>query len=123
MFNVLSIAKWTVSAAVGVGASKIVGGIVKNHVVAETRFDKVVITAATFVISSMTAKATKQYTDDTIDEVATAVMSGINTTKLKGKLNRINNGESSFEKEGLDETEFVQKDGHWIPVQHEDSVS
>lgn len=106
MFSALSAAKWVVSGVVGIGTGKIVGGIVKNHVAIETQIDKVTITAASWVISAMAVKATKNHTNELIDEVVGGVTEAVSDIKLAQKLNRINKGESTFENEGLNEADF-----------------
>lgn len=68
MSSNLEMFKSVVSTIVGIGASKIVYGIVKNNVPTETPIDKVTVVAGSFVIGSMAADATKKHTDKMIDE-------------------------------------------------------
>jgi len=114
MFNALSAVKFVASGIVGIGTGKIVGRIIRNNITPETLVEKVSVTAAAWVIGSMAAKATKQYTDEIIDETATSVKEVVENIKTAGKLSRINKGESGFESEGLDKNDFVQdKDLFW----------
>lgn len=107
MFNALSLVKVAVSGVVGIGAGKIVGGIVKDHVDPKTLFDKVAISGATWVIGAMAGKATKDATNDMIDETYNGIVDGIKEFKVSQKLNRINAKTSTFEKEGLNESDFA----------------
>lgn len=66
---------------VGAGTTRIVNGIVQTNVPTEKVTDKVAVTAASFVIGSMAADATKKYTDTAIDEVIDLY----NKTVTKGK--------------------------------------
>jgi 4-hydroxybenzoate polyprenyltransferase len=67
--NPLSIVKGTTTFVVGAGTTAIVKGIIENNTDPEAARDKVAIAAAGFVIGSMAANATKDYTDRSIDEI------------------------------------------------------
>jgi Asp-tRNA(Asn)/Glu-tRNA(Gln) amidotransferase C subunit len=105
--NFLSAAKFVASGIVGLGTTKIVGQVIKNNVTAETPFEKITMGAAAWVLGAMVAKATKEYTDAAIDETFESVAKTVNTIKESAKLARINKGESTIEKEGLDEKDFL----------------
>lgn len=109
-FNATSVVKFVASGIVGMGTGKIVSAVIKDHVKPETLIDKVSIVAASFVISGIATKATKKYTDETIDETIGNVTKAIVKFKTDGKLAKINRGESTIEDEGLDEDKF-----EWTP--------
>lgn len=68
--NKLDIAKLAISAVVGAGTTKIVVAIIKNNVQPDKITEKVAVASAAFVLGSMAADASKQYTDAKIDEIA-----------------------------------------------------
>ncbi|QAU06287.1 hypothetical protein SEA_RICKMORE_53 [Gordonia phage Rickmore] len=74
MLNLNTI-KLVTSTIVGLGVTKIVTTTIKNNVNPETVVDTITITAGSFVIGGMVADASKQYTDNTIDKIAEAVVS------------------------------------------------
>lgn len=119
--NALSVAKFAVSAVVGIGTGKIVEKAIKNIVTPEKLLDKVGVTAATWVISAMAAEATKKYTDAMVDDAVEAVMTIVRDYKNNQKLNLINAGLSTFEQEGLDQARFRRNEsGHWVPISQEE---
>ena len=63
----LEITKFAASAVVGAGTSKIVHSIIKNNTHAKTLLDTISLVAASYVIGSMAADATKKYLDEKID--------------------------------------------------------
>ena len=65
--NALEITKFAASTIVGIGTSKVVSSIIRNNVHAKTLIDTISIAAATYVIGSMAAEATKKYVDVKID--------------------------------------------------------
>jgi ATP phosphoribosyltransferase regulatory subunit HisZ len=78
--NFTGVTKLVASGLVGIGTSKIVKGIIKDHVTPEKLFDKITIVMATSALSAVVAKETKKYTDETIDGIATyltAVFDGL----------------------------------------------
>lgn len=105
-FTKLGVAKFVVSGIVGIGTGKIVGRIIREHITPETLIDKITVTAAAWVIGALATEATKSYTNDAIDQVVETVTTTVNKFKLNEKVNRINTGESTFEKEGLDPSKF-----------------
>lgn len=66
----LELTKTVATFIVGVGTSKIVSGIVQHNTNPEKLSDQVSIAAASLVIGSMAADATRKYTDAGIDKVA-----------------------------------------------------
>lgn len=115
MFNALSVVKMAVSGIVGLGTGKIVSGIVKNHVTPETLIDKVSIISATWAMSGVAATATKKYTDETIDKIYNDVSETVTTIKNNMKLKRINAGVSTWEDEGLYQSDYrMTSDGNWV---------
>ncbi|QEQ94357.1 hypothetical protein SEA_OLGASCLOVER_57 [Gordonia phage OlgasClover] len=74
MLNLNTI-KLVTSTIVGLGVTKIVTTTIKNNVNPETVVDTITITAGSFVIGGMVADASKQYTDNTIDKIAEAIVS------------------------------------------------
>lgn len=121
-FSKLSAAKFVVSGVVGIGTGKIVGKIIKAHVTPETIIDKVTTTAAAWVIAAIATERTKKYTDDVIDDIANQATLVIDKFKTSEKLARVNRGESTIEKEGLDPTKFRQgSDGRWVRAEIIDS--
>ena len=65
--NALEITKFAASTIVSVGTSKIVHSIIKNNTHAKTLIDTISLAAASYVIGSMAADATKKYLDEKID--------------------------------------------------------
>lgn len=112
MFNALSAVKFVASSLVGVGTGKIVSGIIKNNVTPETLLDKVTVLGAAWVIGGMATKATKTFTDETIDDVAKGVSGVVAALKLKSKIDKVNRGESTIEEEGLDPEKY-----QWDPIE------
>lgn len=108
MFNALTAAKFVVSGVVGIGAGKIVAGVIKNNIKPSSVIDKVTMVAGAWAISGIVAKASKKYTDESIDECYNFATEQINIFKTDAKLGRIQRNESTFEKEGLDPEDFVQ---------------
>lgn len=122
--NALRVVKFVASGVVGLGTSKVVSGIIKNHVTPETLIDKVTITAASWVISGIATTATKKYSDETIDEGVKAVKNIVKEFKTSAQLGRINKGESTFETEGLDQARFRKDEGgKWVAISDEDYES
>ena len=66
----LDLTKKAVSVVVGLGTSKIVGDIIKNNVSPEKTHEIVTVYAGSFVLGSMVADISRQYTDQKIDEIA-----------------------------------------------------
>lgn len=114
-FPVLSIAKFVVSGAVGLGAGKVVSAVLKEHVKPETLFDKVTMTAAAWAISGITATASKKYANDTIDDVYGYGERMWVQIQIQRKLTKINDGEMTFEEAGLDLSQVHKDDaGIWV---------
>jgi hypothetical protein len=119
--NALSVVKFVASGLVGLGTGKIVGKIIKDHVQPETLIDKVTVTAAAWVISAVVTKATKDYTTETIDDTVEAVTDIIHRVKDNLKLAKINRGESTFDKEDLDQSWFRKNEkDQWVQISQED---
>lgn len=115
--NPLSVVKLVASGVVGIGTGKIVGKIIRDHVQPETVIDKVTVTAAAWVIAGIATRATKEYTNVTIDETVETVKDHIKNIKLYEKVARINTGNSTFLKEGLHPDLFEKnKKNKWVPV-------
>lgn len=113
-FSVLGAVKFVAAATVGMGTKKIVEGVIGNNVPTPDNLrDKVIITAATWVISGIVTTAAKSYSDKIIDDTVAGVQMGVKMLKLQGKLDRINKKKSTFETEGLDENDFTYRDGKW----------
>lgn len=114
--QILGIIKFAVSGAVGIGASKIVGKIIAANVTPETLFDKITMAGGAWALGGMASKATKKYTDGTIDDVAKVVEKQVDNFKESSKLGRIDRKESTFEKEDLDPTDYVllKSSGLWV---------
>lgn len=66
----LDITKTVVSTVVGFGTTQIVHGIVRRNTDPENIVDSVAVTAAAVAIGMMASRATKRFTDQTIDEIA-----------------------------------------------------
>jgi len=64
----IELTKTVATFIVGAGTTKIVGGIVRHNTDPKNAADTVAIASATFVIGTMAANQTKQYTDALIDE-------------------------------------------------------
>lgn len=113
----LKVAKFAVSGLVGIGTGKIVGAVIKNHVTPETTIDKVTVTAAAWVISAMVTKATKNATNEMIDDAVKTAVEVVDNFKENAKLGRINRKESNFEKEKLDVNNYEKDEaGNWHPI-------
>lgn len=114
-FPVLSIAKFVVSGAVGLGAGKVVSAVLKEHVKPETLFDKATMTAAAWAISGITATASKKYASDAIDDVYGYGERMWTQIQIMRKLAKINENEMTFEESGLDQTQFhLDENGRWV---------
>lgn len=70
MTTKLDIVKAAATFVVGAGTTKIVAGVIKNNTNPDNLADQVAVASAGFVIGSMAANATKDYTDKTIDQIA-----------------------------------------------------
>lgn len=81
MLNARRLTKLVSSAVVGSGTKIIVAGIIESNVeIPEKRYGKIALKSAEWVISAMAATATKQYTDEMIDEIYDAVESAFDDT-------------------------------------------
>lgn len=121
VFSKLGAVKLVASGLVGIGTGKIVKQVLNTHVTAESTFDKASIFAASFVIGSMATEATKAYTDGMIDNVVKTYSELKQVAELAPRLGRINRNESTFEKEGLIQAEFIQnEEGKWVPIKVND---
>lgn len=67
--NKIDLAKKIISTIVGIGAGKIVSGIIENNVDTTAVTSKVTVAAASTVIGFAAADATSAYTDKKIDEI------------------------------------------------------
>lgn len=114
-FSMLGVTKLVATGVVGMGVNKVVAGVIKNHVTVETLFDKVAVTAATWVITGIAVSRSEQYVSDHIDDVVATGHKVVDKFKLEAKLGRIIRKESTFEQEGLDQNDFVKnpKNGRW----------
>lgn len=110
-FTKLGLAKLVASTVVGIGAGKIVAGVIKTHIKPENLFDKITMAAGAWAIGGIVTQATKQYTNDMIDETVAAVSEQIENMKLKQKIGRIDRNESTFEEEGLNPNDYEKNDG------------
>lgn len=125
-FDKIKIVKFVATGIVGMGTGKIVGRIIKNNITPETLIEKVTVTAAAWVISAVITKATKGFVDEQIDDAVETVSTIVEKVKLAEKLGRINKDQSTFEKEGLDENDFVrhEKTQRWVkkpdPIEADD---
>jgi recombinational DNA repair protein RecR len=99
--------KFALSGAVGIGTGKIAAAVIKNNIEPEKLIDKVTVAAAAWAIGGLAATQTKKYTNDSIDEIVTTVTDLVHGIKVAGKLSRINDGTSTFDDEGLEESDFV----------------
>lgn len=72
--------KRTVALIVGLGTKQIVTAIIRNHVDPDKVTDKIVIEAATWVLSGLVAQEAKHYTDEMIDNLVEQ------WTKLKSQI-------------------------------------
>ena len=68
-FNPIAIAKKTITFVVGAGTAKIMHDIIANNVEADTTYQKVAVTSASFAIGGAVSEMTKEYTDAQIDEL------------------------------------------------------
>lgn len=78
--NKLEIAKKAATIVVGMGATKIVGDIIKNNADPRHVGDTITIAAGSFVLGSMVADATRIYTNAKIDQAATWYNENFKTT-------------------------------------------
>lgn len=69
--NKLDIAKKAVSFVVCAGTTKIVSQIIANNTQPKNTIDLVSMTAGGFVVGAIVADASRKYTDEKIDELAT----------------------------------------------------
>lgn len=112
--NALSVVKFAVSAVVGMGTGKIVSKIIKDHIRPETLIDKAAVAAATFVIAAMATEATKDYTNNFIDETVEGGKKIVKAVKDNKAIVKLNRGEITLEESGLDpETVYKDSDGVW----------
>ena len=65
----LDLTKTAVSIVTGMGATRIVSGIIRNNTNPKTLTDQVTIMAESFVLGSMIADISSRYTDAKIDEI------------------------------------------------------
>jgi hypothetical protein len=122
-FDKIKLVKFVASSIVGLGTGKIVGRIIKNNITPETLIEKVTVTAAAWVIAGVVTKATKQYTDETIDDLVENVTGIIDKIKTAEKLTRVSKGQSTFEDEGLDPNQYEKNDsGKWVRIPTIDEV-
>jgi hypothetical protein len=68
----IQIAKGVVTFIVGAGTTKIVRSIIQNNTDPDKLVDKIEIASASVVIGMMASNATKQFTDQKIDEIVAA---------------------------------------------------
>lgn len=117
--NPLTVAKFAVSAVVGMGTHKIVSGFIKNNTPdPKNLLDKVTILAAGWVVSGIATTATKKYADETVDDLVKQATDLYTTIQVKSKLARVNRGESTLLQEGLDPEKFYTcADGKWHPIE------
>ena len=69
----LDLIKKITSTIVAVGTGKITYAIIRNNVETENIVDQVTVAAGSFAIGGIVAKASEQYTNQMIDEVAEAI--------------------------------------------------
>jgi hypothetical protein len=62
--------KIVTSTVVGFGTTQIVHGIVRNNTNPENVVDSVAVTAGAVALGMMASRATRRFTDQTIDEIA-----------------------------------------------------
>lgn len=79
--NKIDIVKKAATIIVGLGASKISSGIIKNNVAVESVIEKITVTSASIVIGMMTGEATRKFTETKIDEVVAAIDKARNNIK------------------------------------------
>lgn len=79
--NAVTVTKFVVRSAVGLGTSKIVHSIIKNNIQPEKTIENIEVATASMMIGMMAADATKKYTDAKIDEYVAAWKKL--TTKIK----------------------------------------
>ena len=79
--NKLDLVKSATNIIVGAGTTSIVGSIIKNNSQPKNLADQVTTAAATIVIGSMVADATKKYTSTKIDEIADWYNENLKKTK------------------------------------------
>lgn len=115
--NPVSVAKFIVSGAVGIGTSKIVKKVIESNVSAPDKlFDRITMLASTTVITAIFVDQTKQYSDKMIDDVVDAGTKIVEEFKLRAALGRINRSESTFEEEKLDSDNFHRdQNNKWVP--------
>lgn len=104
--NPVSVIKFVAAGIVGLGTSKIVGKIIKDHVQPETVIEKAAVVAATWVISGIATRATKDFTNETIDDVVEAGSKIKKSFQQNKILARVNRGEIPFSESGLSIDEF-----------------
>jgi hypothetical protein len=106
VINKLGVIKFIAGGIVSIGATKVVGEVIKSQVKPENLLDKITMTAASWAIGGMVAAGSKKYVEDCVDDVAEIATQVITGAKLSMKLARIDRNTSTFEKEGLDPTDF-----------------
>lgn len=119
--NALSLVKRVVTGAVGIGTMKIVSNVIKAYVNPENIVDKVTTAAGAWAIGGVVASATREYTDEAIDEVAeaigtivTAVKTGISLGEINKKKPTADQLEAAFKSVGLKLEDFeLGKNGRW----------
>jgi len=113
--NALTVGKIIASAVVGIGTERIIKNLVKQNIIPKNVGEKIVITVATGVIAAVVTQATKDYTDETIEKAVETGKKLVEKVKVGVKLAKINEGQSTFENEDLEEEEFEKnKKGKWV---------
>lgn len=64
----LKVFKFAASVVVGVGTTRIVSGIIRSNVTPKSTIQKLTVMAASLVIGSMAARATRKHLDEMIEE-------------------------------------------------------
>lgn len=113
------IAKTVTAGVVAAGVHRIVKGVIKTTTPVDSRWDKITIGAATFVMTGVVVTAAKSFTHEFVDEIFDTLIQARDEIGLSLKLDRINENQSTFLDEGLDPVDFVrnQKTGKWQPKQ------
>lgn len=84
-FDPITIAKKAVTFVVGAGTAKIIHDIIASNVEADTAYQKVAVTSASFAIGGAVSEMTKEYTDAQIDEIVNFVKKIKNRNKDEEK--------------------------------------
>lgn len=117
MFSKLSVVKYIATGIVGIGTGKIVGNIIKNNVPINSLADRITVTAASFIITGLVTQATKNHTDEMIDNVVGTVTKVVDNVKTSAKIDKVNRGESTIDEEGLDVSKLQRNDqGKWEKI-------